>query len=196
MVRLYSVERALPVPAVGHHGWVSFNIREAVLELERHAAGQGWDQPVRIYALVPTTDLMEREPALAEMLGLTGEIADDDLTPVEQEPLPGEVPLEEALGRMAWPEAVTGCALVMERLVLKGSDATLEPPRDADAGSWAQNQEGSEEVRMVAGVLRDGSRHSALRMRHHDSEDEVLNGEDLVPALTSALALTLEDEEE
>ncbi|MFD0773689.1 PPA1309 family protein [Streptomonospora algeriensis] len=175
---------------------MSFNIREAVLELERHAAGQGWDQPVRIYALVPTTDLMEREPALAEMLGLTGDVPADDLTPVEQEPLPESVPLEEALGSMAWPEAVTGCALVMERLVVKGSDATLAPPEDADAGAWAQNQEGREEVRMVAGVLRDGSRHSAMRMRSHDSEDDVLSSEDLVPALTSALAITLEEDDE
>ncbi|WP_242677224.1 PPA1309 family protein [Streptomonospora litoralis] len=175
---------------------MSFNIREAVLELERHAAGQGWDQPVRIYALVPTTDLMEREPALAEMLGLTGGVAADDLTPVEQDPLPEGVALEEALGRIAWPEAVTGCALVMERLVLKGSDVTLEPPQGEDAGEWAQQQDGREEVRMVAGVLRDGSRHSALRMRSHDSEDEVLSGQDLVPGLTSALELTLEDEQE
>nr|WP_155998611.1 PPA1309 family protein [Streptomonospora sp. PA3] len=166
------------------------------MELERHAAGQGWDQPVRIYALVPTTDLVQREPALAEMLGLTGDVDADDLIPVEQEPLPESVPLEEALGRMAWPEAVAGCAMVMERLVVKGSDATLEPPKDADPGDWAQNQDGSEEVRMVAGVLRDGSRHSALRMRSHDSEDEVLNGQDLVPGLTSALALTLEDDDE
>lgn len=174
---------------------MSFNIRDAVLELERHAAGQGWDQPVRVYALVPTSDLVEREPALAEMLGLTGGIAADDLTPVEQDPLPEGVALEEALGRMAWPDAVTGCALVMERLVLKGSDVTREPPQDADAGEWAQQQDEREEVRMVAGVLRDGSRHSALRMRSHDAEAEVLNGPDLVPGLTSALALTLEEDD-
>ncbi|NYI97939.1 PPA1309 family protein [Streptomonospora nanhaiensis] len=172
-----------------------FNIRDAVMELERHAAGQGWDQPIRVYALVATTVLLEREPALAEMLGLSGAVDADDLTPVEQEPLPPDIPLEEALGRMAWPEAVTGCALVMERLVLKGSDVTLEPPRGADAAQWAGAQEGAEEIRMVAGVLRDGSRHSALRMRSHDSDDQVLNGQDLVPALTSALALTLEDDD-
>ena len=163
--------------------------------LERHAAQQGWDQPIRVYALVPTADLLEREPALAEMLGVGGDAAPDELTPVEQEPLPSEVPIEESLGRMAWPEAVTGCALVMERLVLKGSDETLAPPQGADVGEWARGQDGAEEIRMVAGVLRDGSRHSALRMRSHDSDDQVLNGQALVPALTSALALTLEDDE-
>lgn len=34
-----------------------------------------------------------------------------------------------------------------------------------------------------------------MRMRGHDSEDEVLNGPDLIPALTSALALTLDLDE-
>lgn len=173
---------------------MSFNIREAVLSLERHASEQGWDQPIRMYALVPTADLVAREPHLAEMLGLRGKAAPDDLTPVEQEPLPGDVPLEEVLGRIMWPEAVAGCALVMERLVVRGSDETLDPPREGDAAAWAREQPGAEEVRMVAGVLRDGGRYSALRMRAHDSADQVLNGEDLIPGLTAALALTFEED--
>ncbi|WP_141921747.1 PPA1309 family protein [Haloactinospora alba] len=175
---------------------MSFNIRQAVLDLERHAAEQGWDQPMRVYALVPTADLVEREPALAEMLGLDGPVEPTELTPVEQEPLPSDLNLEEALGRIAWPAEVSGCALVMERLVVKGSDETLDPPRDADLGQWAQERPDAEEIRMVAASLRDGSTYSALRMRSHDSEDQVLNGSDLVPALTSALSLTLEDDEE
>ncbi len=185
-----------PPPGVVHHGGVTFNIREAVLELERHAAENGWDQPIRVYALVATTDLVAREPALAEMLGLGEDIAEDDLTPVEQEPLPEGMPVEEALGRMAWPEAVAGCALVMERLVVKGSDETLTPPEDTDHAQWAKGQPNAEEVRMVAGVLRDGARHSALRMRQYDTDEQVLNGQDLVPALTSALTLTLSDDDE
>ncbi|GLU46743.1 PPA1309 family protein [Nocardiopsis ansamitocini] len=173
---------------------MSFNIREAVLELERHASAQGWDQPARVYALVPTTDLVEREPQLARMLGLSGDVSPDDLTPIEQEPLAADVPLEESLGRIAWPETVTGCALVLERLVVQGSDATLDPPERGDVGAWAKSQPGSDEVRMVAAVLRDGARHAALRIRSYDIDDQVLNGEDLVPALTSALSLTFEEE--
>jgi len=173
---------------------VSFNIREAVLDLERHASQQGWDQPIRMYALVPTADLVQREPHLAEMLGISGDPAPDELTPVEQEPLPADVPLEETLGRIMWPEAVAGCALVMERLVVRGTDETLDPPRDGDTAAWAEQQPGCEEIRMVAGVLRDGSRYSALRLRNYDSEDQVLKGEDLIPGLTSALALTFEED--
>ncbi|MDP9444195.1 MAG: hypothetical protein M3P83_07545 [Actinomycetota bacterium] len=42
----------------------------AVVEVEAHADAAGWDQPARIYALVPTDELLAREPALATTLGL------------------------------------------------------------------------------------------------------------------------------
>ncbi|GAB3487441.1 PPA1309 family protein [Nocardiopsis coralliicola] len=173
---------------------MTYLIRDAVMDLERHAAEQGWDQAPRVYALVPTAELARAEPALASMLGLSAEADPAELTPVEQEPLPDGVPLEEALGSMAWPESVAGCALVMERIVIRGSDETLDPPRGADAAEWAGGRDDGEEIRLVAGVLREGGRHSALRMRAHDSEEQVLSGEDLVPALTSALALTLDED--
>ncbi|GAB3735944.1 PPA1309 family protein [Nocardiopsis nanhaiensis] len=161
------------------------------MDLERHAAEQGWDRPLGLYALVPTSELLAAEPALAGMLGIDSPADPDELTPVEQEALPKDVPLEEALGRILWPEGVAGCALVMERLVVKGSDETLAAGEDPTATGKE-----TEEIRMVAAVLRDGSRHCAMRMRSHDAESEVLNGPDLIPALTSALALTLDLEEE
>ncbi|HJE59740.1 MAG TPA: hypothetical protein K8V84_14725 [Nocardiopsis listeri] len=160
------------------------------MDLERHAAEQGWDRPLGLYALVPTSELLAAEPALASLLGIDSPADPNELTPVEQEELPPDVPLEEALGSILWPEGVAGCALVMERLVVKGSDETLA----ADEDPTTSGKE-TEEIRMVAGVLRDGSRHCAMRMRGHDSEDEVLNGPDLIPALTSALALTLDLDE-
>ncbi|WP_307869285.1 PPA1309 family protein [Nocardiopsis sp. B62] len=167
------------------------NIREAVMDLERHAAEQGWDRPLGLYALVPTSELLAAEPALASLLGIDSPADPDELTPVEQEALSPDVPLEEALGRILWPEGVAGCALVMERLVVKGSDETLAAGEDPSASGKE-----TEEIRMVAGVLRNGSRHCAMRMRSHDTESEVLNGPDLIPALTSALALTLDLDEE
>ena len=33
------------------------HLRTAVLEIESHAAEAGWDQPARLFALVPTADL-------------------------------------------------------------------------------------------------------------------------------------------
>nr|WP_184287966.1 PPA1309 family protein [Nocardiopsis algeriensis] len=157
------------------------------MDLERHAAAQGWDRPLGLYALVPTAELLKAEPGLADLLGIGAPADPDELTPVEQDPLPADLPLEEALGSIMWPEGVAGCALVMERLAVKGSDETLAPGEDPSVSGRE-----TEEIRMVAGVLRDGSRHCAMRMRSHDSEDAVLNGADLIPALTSALALTLD----
>jgi hypothetical protein len=49
---------------------------------------------------------------------------------------------------------------------------------------------------MVVAVLRDGTRHSALRLRKHDDDTSVLTGDDLVPALANALAGTLEPDED
>lgn len=171
-------------------------LRDIVMELERHSAEQGWDQPIRLYALVPTSDLVQREPQLAKVLGVEEPVAEDALTPVEQEPLTSGLPLEEILGRIAWPDPVVGCALVMERLVVKGSDETHDIPEGVDPAEWAREQPGSEEIRLVAAVLRGGEHYCAMRMRRYDTPDQVLSDEDLVPGLTSALALTFEDVED
>ena len=53
------------------------------LDLERHAAADGWDQPPHLFALVETADLLRREPQLAAQLGLA-EGRPGDLTPVDQ----------------------------------------------------------------------------------------------------------------
>ena len=39
------------------------------IDIERHAAASGWDQPPRLFALVETADLVRREPQLATELG-------------------------------------------------------------------------------------------------------------------------------
>ena len=39
----------------------------SLMEIERHVAGLGWDQPARLFALVPTVELIEAEPQLAEL---------------------------------------------------------------------------------------------------------------------------------
>jgi hypothetical protein len=51
----------------------------------------------------------------------------------------------------------------------------------------------SEDVRITAAVLRDGSHHCAIRFRRYDFDDSVLYGADLVPQLVEALKGTLVD---
>jgi hypothetical protein len=84
----------------------------AVLEIERHAARSGWDQPARLFALVETSRLVDREPQLADSVG------DAELTPVEQDGLATARPLEDQLATISWPETVDGCAAMVERFVL------------------------------------------------------------------------------
>lgn len=166
------------------------HLAEAIGEVERHAAERGWDQPPRLYALVQTADLVRQEPALAERLGLPAEPGPGRLTPVEQDPLPAEAPLDDVLARVMWPPEVHGCALVVERLMLPPL-AEAELPTEGDVRDWVARRPDREEVRLVVGVTRDGSRESAVRLRSHDSTTEVVRGPELVPSLADALAATL-----
>lgn len=183
------------------------------LDIERHAAASGWDQPPRLFALVETADLVRREPQLAAQLGLgTAEAGGlggpggpgdpgaprdpggpSGLTPVEQDELPYHSTIEEMLGGIAWPPEVLGTALTVERLMVP-PEAERDMPQDEDAAlQWLAEHPQRQEVRIVVAVLRDGSRSAALRMRAHDDETSVLSGPDLVPGLADALAATLHD---
>lgn len=165
-------------------------LETAVLEVEDHVASAGWDAPPRLFALVPTAELLAAEPALAAQLGVA-EVAEDALTPVEQENLPEAASLDELLAGIAWPSGVLGAALVVERLVLPPTAEAGMPHDEQEALDWLGSHPEREEVRVAVGVTRDGLRACALRMRAHESE--VLRGPDLVPALAEALAATLTD---
>jgi hypothetical protein len=161
-------------------------VRAVVREIEAHAAAAGWDRPARLYALVPTQDLLASEPSLA---GLLGEGA---LTPVEQETLPADRSLEDVLEQVVFPEQVHGVAAVLERLVLPPSAGGL-PDDPAAARALAESHPDRQDVRIVAAVTRSGSTYCALRMRAHDDEHSVVESPDLVPALLQLLQTTLEE---
>ncbi|MGY2702549.1 MULTISPECIES: PPA1309 family protein [unclassified Nocardioides] len=165
-----------------------------VLEIEHHAAGEGWDRPARLYALVDTAQLVEREPALAAAMGLDSASAEGSFTPVEQELLVPDQPLEVALESIAWPPEVTGCAAVVERLVLPPDADPLIPDDPASAEEFAREHPDRQEVRIVAGATRAGATYCALRLRAHDDDQSVVGGADLVPGLLQLLVATLEEE--
>ena len=172
---------------------VDVALRTAVREIETHASEAGWDQPARLYALVPTSDLLAREPALAAAMGLDEVAAAGSLTPVEQDDVPVDKPLEAVLGQIMWPAEVFGCAAVVERLVLPPT-ADGELPEDPGAAEqYAADHPDRQEVRIVAGATRDGATYCALRMRSHDDAFSVLESPDLVPALLELLRSTLEN---
>ncbi|MGW0998258.1 PPA1309 family protein [Streptomyces sp. NPDC002520] len=170
-------------------------LTRAVLEIDEYASGLGWDQPARLFALVDTARLRAQEPSLAAQLGLQDEPETTGLTPIEQDEIPADKALDEFLGTIAWPDAVVGCALTVERLMLPPAAEAQVPQNlsEAKLAKWVASHPERQEVRMTVAVLRDGTRESALRLREKDSATEVLTGPDLVPGLVAALAATFED---
>jgi hypothetical protein len=162
----------------------------AVVEVERHAAGSGWDQPPRLFALVPTVQLAAAEPSLAAELGIT-DGTQQPLTPVEQELEEHQQSLDDLLGEIMWPESVVGALAVLERVVLPPEVESAVPQDPADAAAFAAEHPSREDVRIAVGVLRSGEAHCVLRMRSHDSDDALIHGSDVVPHLVDALRETL-----
>jgi hypothetical protein len=178
------------------HGWkdgAMSALTQVMIEIEQHAARAGWEQPARLYALVETADLLQEEPRLAGALGVEPDaVRPGMLTPVEQEELPADRPLDQVLAGIAWPPRVLGCALVVERLMLP-PEAEASLPDEGDVTEWVASHPDRQEVRIAVGVLRDGTRDAAVRLRNHDEDTSVLSGPELVPGLADALAATLED---
>lgn len=161
----------------------------AVVEIDRHVAVDGWDQPPLLYALVSTQSIRENQPHLAAKLGL-----DDSAPPVttfEQESPAPDADLGEFLASISWPDEVCGAVVVVERIVLPPT-AEAEVVATADPVGAARSHPAREDVRMVVAVGREGARMCAIRLRSADSEDQVRTGADLVPGLSDALAATFQ----
>ena len=185
--------------AIGHHGAVTNTPRPvtdpltlAALDTERHVARSGWDQPVRLFALVPTAELVAQEPQLAEGLAAHDAVT-GALSAVEQEELPESEGIEDLLARIAWPEQVAGCAIAVERIVVP-PEAERDLPSEDDAALQAvADHPDRADVRLLVAVTRDGSARCLLRQRDHDSDDRVALGDDIAPGLVQALRATFED---
>lgn len=141
----------------------------ALRDLERHVAAGGWDQPVRLFALVRTQDLLAREPALADTVPAPDDPA--ELSALEQQDLPSHDGPADLLAQIQWPDSVDGVALTVERYVMHHGER--------------------EEVRIAVATLRDGARWSAVRVRAHDADADVLEGAALVPDLADAVLESL-----
>lgn len=170
----------------------STELSRAIAEIEQHVGADGWDQPPRLYALAEADELLRRAPVLAAELGIEPSgSAERALIPIEQE-MP-DTSLEELLSTISWPDEVVGAALVVERIVLpEGVEESV--PADTDVNEWAQRHPERTDVRIVAAALRDGPRASALRVRGHETEGDLIRDPEFSPDLSAALAETLSAE--
>jgi len=162
-------------------------------EVEEFVATGGWDQPPQLFAVVPTSDLVEREPELAGQID-----PGSALTPVAQDSLPND-DLAEALAAIMWPDAVHGCAIAQEIVVLPPEAEAALPTGDSTAESDAMRRIAAEhprrrEARLVAAVLRDGTTACLLRLRPEEGTEgdgDLIEHPELAPNLTDALLTTL-----
>ena len=165
----------------------ALNLEALVREVEDHVASAGWDQPVRLFALVPTSNLLASNPQVAAELGIS---ADLPLTSVEQE-ISDALELDELLATIAWPTDVVGALVALERIVLPPSaQSDLPAENDNDLVQAAADHPDRRDVRIISAVLRTGENLNALRHRTHDSADAVAVSPDLVTRLNEALAAT------
>ncbi|GAB3621938.1 hypothetical protein GCM10027418_00200 [Mariniluteicoccus endophyticus] len=171
----------------------------ALMDIERHVGTLGWDQPARLFALVKTDELIAAEPDLAAHLGLrpSAEGAPiDALTSVEQEDFRevgqggDESDLPQVLGRIAWPDAVHGCAIALERSFLPPSAESEIPADPQDAAAFVAGHPQRQDLRVVVGATRDGITHGVARLV--SNPDDLLGGEELAPGIAAALAATLD----
>ncbi len=160
----------------------------ALMEIERHVASLGWDQPARLFALVRTADLVAAEPHLVQALDAEHR-PEDALSSIEQDTWHAGEDLVEALQQIMWPETVEGCALVLERAFLP-ADAEVDLPEDPDeAARYVAAHPRRQDIRVVAGVLRSGEQQSLARLA--SSPEELLGGPELAPGLSELLSQTL-----
>jgi len=158
----------------------------ALVEVERHVGRSGWDQPARLFALVPTSELILAEPGLAEHLshGLP-----DGFTSIEQEEFHAGADLGETLAQIAWPETVAGCVLALERVFVP-PEVEAELPNDpVQAATLVASHPQRLDLRVVVGATRAGGSHGVARIR---GTEELVGGADLVPSLAWALSRTLD----
>ena len=159
-------------------------------EVEDFVSTAGWDQPPQLFALVPTEELVQAQPDIAAQVD-TGSC----LTPVAQDALPNK-DLAEALAGIMWPEAVQGCAIAQEIVVLPPEAEDTLPAGEESGDEDVLHRIAAEhpqrrEARLVAAVLRDGTAACVLRLRATDGPDEIVEHPELAPNLTDALLATL-----
>lgn len=159
------------------------------LETERFVASTGWDQPLRLFALVETAHLLTHEPGFLDALQ-PHDVVPGALTAVEQDDLPAAGHLESLLAQVMWPETVMGAALAVERIVVPPSAERDLPHNPDDAMATLASHPERRDVRLLVAVLRDGTARCLLRQRDHDRDDRVAQGEDIAPGLVHGLLST------
>lgn len=90
--------------------------------------------------------------------------------------------MEELLAQIAWPEAVDGCAICVERVIVDREDESVIGPEEALADP------NKRDVRLAVGLMRDGASWCTLRVK---DVPDLIESSDAVPELIDVLRQTL-----
>lgn len=176
------------------------NLRSVVLEIERHVSADGWDGPLRVFALVRVAEAIRDDPdvrdRLPEALAAAADADPDTLTAVEQEDLPPGDDVEQVLAQISWPTEVAGAAVCLERIVVPPQAEQDLPDDPHQAVHALLAHPDRQDVRLAVGVLRDGTASCAVRSRSHDSDAAVGTGPDVAPGVVAALLATFDPVEQ
>lgn len=162
-------------------------------DIETHVARAGWDQPARLFALVETRRLVASEPSVAAALS-ESDLSSEGLSAVEQEGFTLGEDMAATFAQIMWGPAVAGCALAVERTMVPSEVEDDLPADPIQAGHIVASHPRRMDLRLVVGVLRDGSHHAIGRLA--GSTSELLSGSEMVPGLVSVLEQTLVDRAE
>jgi hypothetical protein len=133
--------------------------------------------------------LAEKDALASSDEDLAAEIEDapsGSLIAIEQNPLPEGEPTE-VLATISWPDAVVGCVLLTEFILLPPGAEREAPDDAAVVEEWAKGRGDGRQARLGVGVLRDGNYVCCLKER---GVDDLLISDDLADDLVTALLAT------
>lgn len=160
-------------------------LRSAVIQVGLALASQEFGQQrPRLYSLTRRSELQSVDPGSLPVR--VRDAPENTLIPIEQDPLPEGNPAE-VLARIHWPEAVEGCVLATELVILPPAAEGEMPRGTAAAQRWASGRQDRREGRLTVGVLRSGLYACCLQMR---GEEGFLAGDDLADDVVTDLLAT------
>jgi len=153
------------------------HLHDVIRELDDHIANSGWDQPTALFAIV------SGDPDSPEQTDAASVQSNKQLLFEPQGIDFSDQAIIDVLRTLGWDEAVSGLAIAAERII----SVENEDAKDLEQDAYSTTQE----IRVLAIVMRTGETMNAIRYRSHDEPDDLLTGENLVPELNQALLMSL-----
>ena len=164
-------------------------LNKAMSEAVEFVHAEGWDQGPTLFALVPSSLLVD------ELAQLEVDDASSPLTLVVQDNLPenirpGSEELTEYVARIAWPHAVEGAVLAQE-IMFRDTSSDDPSPRPARLFSGVLREEGIEQTLLQMRLTEEELEERGLFAQ---DDIELRGGPNVAPNVIAALRYGLEQD--